>query len=239
MTGTAAREGSGGRNVGQGERLASVVGGVALAVFGLSRRSPAGVALAALGGSLLYRGATGHCLLYEAAGVSTADAGAADGIRVEKSVTVNCPREEVYRFWRRLENLPHFMKHLEAVTDLGAGRSHWVARAPAGQTVEWDAEITEDVPGARLGWRSLPDSQIPNEGSVRFVDGPGGQGTEIHIMLQYQPPAGLIGAALAKLWREEPSMQLKDDLRRFKQIMEAGEVATTQGQPSGREEAAE
>ena len=155
-------------------------------------------------------------------------------IEVRRSVTINRPRPEVYAFWRRLENLPRFMDHLKAVTEQGDGRSHWVAKAPAGADVEWDARITEEREGELLAWTSTEEAQDPNAGQVRFAEAPAGRGTEVHVALTYEPPAGAAGAALAKLFGEEPDQQVREDLRRFKRIMETGEIATTDGQPSGR-----
>lgn len=146
------------------------------------------------------------------------------GIRVSETVTVARPRDEVYRFWRDLTNLPRFMEHLEAVQVLDDRRSHWRARAPAGNSVEWDAEIIEDQPNERISWRSIQDADVPNTGTVQFGVAPGNRGTEIHVMLRYDPPAGRLGALVAKLFGEEPSEQVKGDLRRLKQVLETGEV---------------
>ena len=146
------------------------------------------------------------------------------GTRVRKSITVNRPADEVYGFWRNFENLPRFMKHLESVQMTGDRRSHWKANAPAGKTVEWDAETTEDRPNELIAWRSVEGADVPNAGVVRFVDAPGGRGTEIHVDLRYDPPAGKLGALFAKLFGEEPSQQVDGDLRRFKQVLEIGEV---------------
>ena len=156
-------------------------------------------------------------------------------IEVRRAVTINKPRAEVYGFWRRFEQLPRFMTHLESVTEQGNGVSHWVAKAPAGGTVEWDAEIVEEREGELISWRSRPGAEIPNGGTVRFVDGPVGRGTEVHVALTYDPPGGAAGAAVAKVFGEEPDQQVREDLRRFKRLLETGEIATTDGQPSGRE----
>lgn len=154
------------------------------------------------------------------------DAGiaASSARRVSRSVTVNRPREEVYAFWRNFENLPQFMEHLESVVVHSATHSHWTAKAPAGRTVEWEAEIIEDVPNERIVWRSLENASIRNAGAVRFLDAPGDRGTELHVELEYQPPAGMLGATVAMLFQEEPKQQVRDDLRAFKQVMEVGEV---------------
>jgi uncharacterized membrane protein len=229
-------------NVNQTERWISGLAGGALALYGLTRRTWGGAVLALVGGTLIHRGSTGHCYMYDALGVNTADetdnplvsVPAGHGIKVEKSVTVNRPPEEVYRFWRDFQNLPRFMNHLESVTDLGNDRSHWVAKAPAGKTVEWDAEVYNEKENELIAWRSLEGADVDNAGSVRFEPAPEGRGTVVRVTLKYDPPAGKLGSLVAKLWGEEPSQQIEEDLRRFKQVMETGEISTTEGQPSGR-----
>lgn len=234
--------GSGSVNVGQTERMASTIGGAALAVYGLTRGSLGGVALALLGGNLIYRGTTGHCATYQALGVDTSNnrAGVAGnrGIKVEKSVLINKSPEELYRFWRNFENLPRFMNHLESVKVNDDRHSHWVAKAPLGTTVEWDAEIINEKENELIAWRSLEGADVNNAGSVRFQPARGGRGTEVKVSLEYDPPAGVLGAAVAKLFGEEPNQQVEDDLRRFKQLMETGTIPTTEGQSSGRSSSA-
>ncbi len=143
---------------------------------------------------------------------------------VTRSLTINRPPDEVYAFWRNFENLPRFMEHLESVRVLDDRRSRWTAKAPAGRTVEWDAEITDDEPGARIAWRSTEGADVPNAGQVRFLPAPGGRGTELHVEMRYDPPVGKLGTVVAKLFGEEPALQVDGDLRRFKQVMETGEV---------------
>jgi uncharacterized membrane protein len=155
-------------------------------------------------------------------------------IRVRKSITINRPAEELYGFWRDFQNLARFMKHVESVQVTGDKRSHWVAKGPAGKRVEWDAETIEDRPNELIAWRSIEGSTVENSGSVRFEPATGGRGTVVRVELEYYPPAGLLGATVAKLLGEEPKGQLAEDLRRFKQLMEAGEIITTEGQPAGR-----
>ena len=152
---------------------------------------------------------------------------------MEKSITIGKSPEEVYQFWRNLTNLSRFMDHLKSVEVIDEKTSHWVAKAPAGREVAWDAEIIVDEPNERISWRSLPDADIDNAGTVRFVAAPAGRGCEVHVTLQYYPPAGIIGATIAKLFGEEPSIQITDDLRRLKRLMETGEIPTTEGQPHG------
>lgn len=228
------------KNMDEVERWASGISGGALALLGLKVGGWPGVALAALGGGLVYRGATGHCHFYDALGINTAHStnalpGSVKGIKVEKSVTINKSPAELYRFWRNFENLPKIMSHLEAVRIDDSKVSHWVAKAPAGTTVEWDAEIINEIENELISWRSLEGMTVPNAGSVRFQAQPHNRGTVVKVTLSYDPPGGSLGAAIAKLFGEEPAQQIQEDLRRFKRTMEAGEVSTTEGQPSGRE----
>ena len=143
----------------------------------------------------------------------------------KRAITVNRPREEIYRVWRDFRNLPRFMENLESVEITGETTSHWVARAPGGKSVEWDAEIMDDQPNERISWRSLPGSRVENTGTVRFVTAPGGKGTEVHVEIRYTPPAGRLGATVAKIFGVDAGQQTIGDLRRFKQVMETGEIA--------------
>jgi uncharacterized membrane protein len=150
------------------------------------------------------------------------------GIHVQKSTTINRSPAELYQFWRNFENLPRFMEHLEDVQVIDERRSHWRAKAPLGMTVEWDAEIIDDTPNQRISWRSLEGADVPNAGSVRFKPATGGRGTVVTVEIQYDPPGGAIGATIAKLFGEEPEQQVSGDLRRFKQVMETGEVVRSE-----------
>ena len=154
-------------------------------------------------------------------------------IRVEKSVTINKPIDQVYSFWRNLENLPRFMNHLESVKVVDEKRSHWKAKGPGSESVEWDATIVEEEANRKIAWKSSEDSSVPNSGQVLFREGPAGRGTEVKVLLAYDPPAGVFGALYAKFFGEEPGMQVEDDLRRAKQLLEAQEIPTTEGQPRG------
>jgi uncharacterized membrane protein len=149
------------------------------------------------------------------------------GVHAKASCIVNRSPEEVYSFWRNFENLPRFMRHLQSVNDLGAGRSRWKATGPAGMEVEWEATLIADVPGEVITWRSLEGSDVDNAGAVRFEAAPGNRGTIVRVNIQYNPPAGAAGAMIAKLFGEEPEQQLDDDLRRFKQVLEVGEVVVS------------
>jgi uncharacterized membrane protein len=178
--------------------------------------------------------------VYSTLGVTTADAeragqGTSRGVQITQSYLVQKSPAELYAFWRNFANLPRFMTHLESVATIDDRRSHWVAKAPRlyGGQVEWDAEVTEDLPDRRIVWRSLPGSDIEHHGSVRFEPALGDRGTRVSVELRYRPPGGQIGRYLAKLFGEEPESQIRDDLRNFKRIMEIGEIPTTAGQPRG------
>jgi uncharacterized membrane protein len=229
-------------NVSDTERLVSAVGGSLLTAYGINRGDTLGILLSVLGGGLMLRGATGHCQVYDAMGVDTSVAGdnnspytkgRAGKIHVKKSITINKSTAELYNFWRDFENLPQFMNHLESVTKIDNKRSHWVAKAPLGTTVEWDAEITSERENERIGWQSVENSEVPNSGVVEFLP-TSTRGTEVKVTLTYEPPAGYLGSLIAKLFGEEPNQQVAEDLRRFKSLMEAGMIMKTEGQSSGR-----
>ncbi len=221
------------------ERLLSLVSGGALLSIGLFSRKPATLPLAIIGGGLVYHAVRGNRVNLpeewdsEKGLPTSTSVPYGHGICVEEAVTIAKSPEELYRFWRDLENLPRFMSHLKSVQVVDNTRSHWVARAPAGTQVEWDAEIINDIPNQLIGWRSVENSDIPNAGSVHFTPAPGGRGTQIKVELEYSPPGGVIGAAFAKLFGEEPSQTVSQDLLHLKELMEVGEVPTTRGQPHG------
>jgi uncharacterized membrane protein len=160
----------------------------------------------------------------------SSDDGSAD---VRASITVRASADEVYRVWSDLGGLPRFMTHLESVTDLADGRSRWVATGPAGMSVEWDAETTEDVAGSRLSWRSVEGSDVDNSGTVELVPATQDRGTEVRLRLSYAPPGGAVGRVAAKLLGEEPKQQVSDDLRRFKQLVETGDITRSEASPEG------
>ena len=231
------------QNMNDPERWVSVVFGSALAAFGLKKRSIGGFLVSAIGGALIWRGATGNCPVYESLGVSSRreDDGRqvsvpyGKGVRVEKSVTINATPEKLYTFWRNFENLPKFMHNLEAVEVHDAKRSRWVAKGPAGRSVDWEAEIINEIPNELIGWRSIEGSEVDNAGSVHFRPATGGRGTEVKVVLRYDPPAGRFGARVSKILGEDPADNVKEDLRRLKMLVETGELATIEGQPSGRD----
>ena len=220
------------QNVGPVERIASVAVGGAAIGYGLSRGSFSGLLLLAIGGALVHRGVTGRCYGYEALDINTrerntsAGTRGADGIRVTQSVTVSRSPAEVYQFWRRLENLPRFMKHVESVEPIDDVRSRWVVKGPAGSQVEWTARILADRENKLISWESLPGAEVQNAGSVWFEPAANG-GTEVRVILRYYPPTGRIGAAVAELFGEAPDEQLTEDLQRLKEAMEVGSVVRT------------
>ena len=242
-------------NVGRVERWMSLIAGGALAAYAIKRRTTVSGIAGLAAAELIYRGATGHCHAYQALGINHANGHASEhgtgliadrgsdtrrrlggrrGIHVEESVTINHPVADVYRFWRDFENLPRFMRHLESVAIREEGVSHWVARGPAGTRVEWDARVINDVENKVIGWQSLDGSMIATAGSVNFDENT--RGTVVRVKMQYNPPAGKLGSAVAWFLGEEPALQIHEDLRRFKALLEAGEIPTTEGQSSGRAE---
>jgi uncharacterized membrane protein len=239
------------QNVGGLERAASVAAGGALAAYALKRRGLGGLVVGLLGGALLERGVTGHCHVYGALGLDSAAGDshprvvqrhgraavldASKGRRVVRAVTIaDSTPDELFAFWRNFENLPRIMQHLERVEIIDDTRSRWTVKAPVGQTVEWEAEIYNEVPGQLIAWRTLHDADVPNAGSVRFRPAPGGRGTEVRVEIDYAPPAGRVGALVAKLFGEDPDGQVREDLRRFKQLIEAGEIAVSEIPGQGR-----
>lgn len=219
-------------NVGSVERVVSAGAGAFLAAIGLHRRSTWGAVLAAAGAALVTRGVSGYCPINEAIGRdSSGPQTASRGITIRTSLTVDRPREEVYAHWRRLENLPEFMEHLSDVRQINATRSRWLARIPKSDVeIEWIAEITSDDEGRRLAWKSVESSAVANEGEVRLHDAPGGRGSEVHVAISYKPQAG---TSAAKLLNPVFEQMVKEDIRRFKHVMEAGEIPSKAGQPMG------
>jgi uncharacterized membrane protein len=231
-----------GRNVGDLERVASLIAGGALAIFGLSRRSTIGWLSMLAGAALVHRGGTGYCHAYQVLGVNTAISGEdeleiARDIHIEKSIIIDKTPEELFRFWREFENLPRFMTHLESVTNISLKRSHWKAKGPVGSTLEWDAEIFNEKPNELIAWRSL-EGEVTNAGSVHFEPTASGKGTLLKVVLNYNAPGGKVSALLAKLFGHEPGQMIEEDLLRLKQVLETGEMANLEGQPSARAQSA-
>jgi uncharacterized membrane protein len=224
-------------NVTLPERWLSMLTGAALAAFafrGFRRRSPASAAAAMASAVLFYRGATGHCHLYQAAGINRrkgtgrwadlgsdtrARLGGSAGLLVEESISIRRRPSDVYRFWRQLENLPRVLSHLESVTLRADGTSHWRVRGRAGIELWWDARIINDIPDTLIAWQSLEGAPVATAGSVHFTEA--GSGTVVRVRFQYAPPAGRIGALVAGMLGDDPSTTLRDDLRRLKALLEA------------------
>jgi len=210
------------------ERWASALGGAALIVWGANRlardRRRVGALVATTGAGLIWR-AGRYDTRVRLAGPR--------GTIVEQAVAINRPARELYGFWQRLEQLPSIIPGLKSVRQLDERRSHWVARGPGRWRTEWNAEIINDIPNELIAWRTTEDSDLVSAGSVHFDPAPPGRGTVVRIKLQYDPPAGKLGAAVAWAFGESPDQVIREGLRRFKQLMETGEIATTAGQPRG------
>ncbi|HET6577397.1 MAG TPA: SRPBCC family protein [Gemmatimonadales bacterium] len=224
-----------GVNVGQRERWISGIAGAALVGFSMGRKRLRAV-LVPLGGALIGRAVTGRCEVNRLLGRNSArdegrtgtiaDLERGGGVKLEQAVVIERPREELFGFWRDFENLPRFMDNLESVTILGPRRSHWVAKGPAGTRVEWDAEIEQEIENELISWRSLPGADVDQVGSVHFSPVHNG-GTEVRVILRYAPPAGKLGGGVGHVLGENPEQQVADDLRRFKQVMDAREVPSS------------
>ncbi|HJT22541.1 MAG TPA: SRPBCC family protein [Nitrospira sp.] len=222
------------RNVGDIQRLISAVAGIGLFATALSRRSWTGALFMLAGAGLLYRGASGYCPALGALGIDTAAGHSTDRLgrrkvksgratKIRRTIEIKRPPEELYRFWRSLDNLPRIMSHLQSVQIVNDRLSHWTVKTFSGAPpVEWDAEIINDVENERIGWRSLSGADVDNTGSVEFEPIGGGHATRLTVTLQYAPPAGRVGAAVAKILGEDPDAKIAQDLQRFKETMEAG-----------------
>ena len=216
-------------NIGKWQRIGSVAGGLGL-LYAANRRPRWRAATRSAGLGLVMRGVSGYCPVTAVVRPRTgnedtrAALGGPRGVHVHEVVTVDRPRAEVYRFWRQLSNLPRFMRHLERVDVLDDNRSHWVATAPLGSKVEWDAEIINEIDGSLIAWRSLPGSEVTSAGSVHFRDLPGGA-TEVSVHLQYSPPAGKMGAWVASLFGESASQQIREDLRQLRSALANSDFA--------------
>ena len=234
----------GDKNVSQTERSISIAAGAGLALLALSKPiSLRGLLLGSAGAACLYRGLSGQCSVYSALGINTRKGNDepstnrgryfSSGIHVEQSISISKPAQELYTFWRNFENLPRIMDHLNSVSVSDDKHSHWSAKAPLGYNVEWDAQIINDEPGKTIAWQSTGEATVHNSGSVRFVERGNGT-TDVRVVLDYIPPAGKLGAMVARLLGESPDVQVREDLRRFKQMTEAGEIATSNGgEPRG------
>ena len=233
------RRGAKSQNMSETERWLSLVIGGGLLALGLRQGIRAGLMLAITGGGLLYRGATGQCPMYKVAGIDTStdrprpgvSVPHGRGVKVENTVLINKSPEDLYRYWRQFENLPRFMENLVSVKTESDQRSHWVVKAIGNAEISWDAEIVNDVPDELIAWRTVENSDVDHAGSVRFEGTD--RGTRVRVTMEYRPPAGKVGVGVAKLLGQEPRQMIESDLRRFKQLMESGEVLSVQGQSHG------
>jgi uncharacterized membrane protein len=227
-------------SIGALERVAALTTATAVVAYGLSRRSLPGVCLAAAATPIAYRGLAGEWPRtrngHTPRAATRAALGGKRGVHVREAVRLEKPIDEVYRFWRDLENLSRFMNYLEKVTDLGSGRSRWVAKGPAGTRVEWEAEIINEVENRLIAWQSLPGGDVITAGSVNFDTVRNGRSTQVSVHFQYEPPAGRAGSLIAMAFGREPSQTVREDLRRLKQLLEAGEFPHAIAKNLGRSE---
>ena len=198
-----------------------IAGASALALYGLFRRNKTGLALATAGGLVAYNYKQARSQTQSSKQTATA------------VFRVNATSNEAYRLWHNFENLPRFMAHLAAVRVLDDRRSEWTAKGPLDSCVRWSAEITEDKPNRRIAWRSLPGSQLETSGWVEFRDDPQGRGSTVRAQVEYSNPVGALGIGLLTAMGKNPNFVVKEDLRRFKALLEAGETPTTVGQTHG------
>lgn len=219
-------------NIGEVERLASAVAGGLLAAYGVRRKGWSGLGLAIVGVELVRRGMTGHCMAYEAMGVSTKDGklqidkrrnpelDPSKAVKARGVATIRRPRSELYRMWRDFSQLPRFMQHLERVDVMSPTRSHWVTKGPAGTSIEWDADIIAERDGEYIEWASVAAADVPNRGTVQFVDAADGDGTEVIVTLEAEPPAGKVGDFVARLFGRSPQQEVEDAVKRFREAAE-------------------
>jgi uncharacterized membrane protein len=230
-------------NVGKGERLASLLGGAGLAVLGARQKGIGGALLGLAGAALVHRGATGHCFVYDALEMDTAQGTAEHGVvaaenepgvSVPASTTVNRPADEVYALWRDFERAPRYMDRISRVEVLDETRSRWTATGPMGRSWSWESEVVEDRPGELIAWESLPGADLPNRGWVQFLPGGSdGRQTEVRYFVEFDPPGGVIGDAIASAFHDAPRDMIRGDLRRFKQLAEAEATEAVAGSSGG------
>jgi uncharacterized membrane protein len=217
-------------------RVATIAAGSVLTLAGLSKGGVIGIAAAAVGGNLVYGGVTGSSPLHRALKINQVSTDGASASlkhgqesKTERSIIIDKPRDEIYRFWRDFTNLPRFMPTVQSVRVDGDRRSHWTMTGPSG-LIEWDAEIINEVENDLIAWRTL-DATINNAGTVTFTDATGGRGTMVRLVINYQPPMGVLGAVAAKILPQDPAKVAGETLRRLKQYLETGEVMTSEMRP--------
>lgn len=223
-------------NMGRNDRLASVLGGAGLALLGARQRGVGGALLGAAGAALIARGATGHCPVYQALGASSttglprkrlrADEDLKPGVSVSASLTVPCPADQAYAVWRDFANAPRYMDRIARVEILDDTRSRWTATGPMGRSWTWESQVVEDSPGELIAWESLPGSELPNRGWVQFIPAGGdGRQTEVRYFVEFDPPGGVIGNAIAHAFHDAPREMVRGDLRRFRELLQAEQPA--------------
>ncbi len=227
-------------NVGATERIASAAVGGLLLTWGIRKRSPTALAGALVGADLVYRGVSGHCHLYNAMGVNTSETRKdgseirSDAPSVHRAITIGKSPEELCALWRDPNRLAQIMAHFADVTPQGEGITNWKVHGPFKQAFEWNSRTTEDEPGRKLSWRSLPGTELPNRGFIRFDPGPENVGTVVTLQMQFEPPFGSAGAAVIRTLNKVPRAITGKSLRRFKSLAETGEIPTLEKNPSGR-----
>jgi uncharacterized membrane protein len=237
-TAVVGRHGDGGRNVARAERLASAVGGGLLALAGMRRGGVGGALLGLAGAALVHRGATGHCAVYEQLGVNTAEEGPrgvdalpvarhTDGVRAESSVTIARPAEELYAAWRDFSIHPRFMERVERVTVRPDGRMRWTVSGPMGRTLEWDAVVTDEREGEYVAWATAEGADLPSRGAAWFTPVGHGTTTEVRLVMEFDPPLGMVGQAIAGVFAAVPEEMVRRSLLRFRDLAEAGALPAT------------
>jgi uncharacterized membrane protein len=227
-------------NVGIAERLASMIAGGLLVGWGIRKHSAAGIAGAVVGADLIYRGVRGHCNMYAVLGVNTAGVAKpgseirADAPEVRRSITIDRSPEELYEFWRDPINLAHIVAHFAQVTPRPHGITHWRVRGPLKQVLEWDSRYIEEQPGLKLVWETIPGSTFVNRGEITFEPASQGAGSEVRLIMQFEPPLGPVGLGVVKALKMLPRGIAGKSLRRFKSLVETGEVPSLRRNPSGR-----
>lgn len=222
-------------NVGRRERGASTLAGGLILVDGLRRRGVGGLLESVVGTSLLYRGSTGFCWLYNMLNIDRLEEREGregrPSIRVQRTITIDRDPQTVYSVWRRFENLPRFLQHVESISALDGKRLRWVVRGPRGRRVEWNAEIVEDIPGQHLAWRSEEGEPLRHSGSIGFLPLEGGRATEVKVSLQYEPMHGAFREVVKKLLGDDPRRQIREDLERFRNVVEEESSFESRGWP--------
>ncbi len=230
-------------NVGMIERWVSAIGGGALLAYGIARFDWPGAVFGLFGGGLLYRGVTGHSFAYQGLNINTAQRRRGEtvteipgkkGFRVQRSLTIQRSPEELYEFWYDIEKAPLYMQNIDTVTKTGERTSHWAAQTASGHTVEWNAELLEDLPGRGIAWHVHGNPTTANAGKIHFEATPDGHGSIVTLTLDYYSPQGPFWSNLSKRFSMIDDHETLETLRCFKEVMEAGEVATVKGQPTGK-----